>query len=92
MFVSTLTLLVGGHVLAGTQAFNVFSNHSAACAVWWSVAAAFLLFILALPKHFKDFAILAYIDFGSIIVAVGVIIIAAGVVANKADGLASVQW
>ena len=93
MFVLTLTLLVGGHVLAGTQAFDKLVNRPEACALWWSFMAGFLLFLLALPKRFKDFTILGYIDFASILVAVGVIIIAAGVIATKAPGgLEAVQW
>ena len=93
MFVSTLTLLVGGHVLACAQAFNKLIDHPEACALWWSFIAGLLLFILALPARFKDFAILGYIDLASILVSLGVIIVAAGVIDHKAPGgLEAVQW
>ena len=41
-----------------------------------------LLFLVALPPTFAEFAILGYIDFVSIIIAIGITIIATGIKAG----------
>lgn len=52
-----------------------------------------LLLVLAIPPSFTEFAILGYIDFVSIIVAIGLTIIATGIEASHAPGgLAAVDW
>jgi len=52
-----------------------------------------VLFFLALPPSFAEFAILGYIDFASILLAIGITIIATGVSATDAPGgMAAVDW
>lgn len=93
MFVTMLILLIGSHVLTGTIAFIKITNETELCAIVWGVVAAVLLFLLALPPTFADFAILGYIDFASILLAIGITIIATGVQASNAPGgLSAVPW
>ena len=93
MFVLLLVLLVGGHTLTGTIAFIRIVNKASLCALIWGVLSAILLFVLALPPSFAEFAILGYIDFASIIIAIGITIIATGVTAGQSDGgLSSIEW
>jgi len=62
-------------------------------AVVWTGISAIILFIVALPPSFAEFAILGYIDFASIIIAIGVTIIATGIEAAKSEGgLSGVDW
>ena len=93
MFALFLILLVGSHALTGTIAFiNIIDNYQI-CALAWSVVALVLLLLLALPPSFAEFAILGYIDFVSIIVAILVTIIATGIQAHNAPGgLSAVPW
>ncbi|KAF2278677.1 uncharacterized protein EI97DRAFT_440210 [Westerdykella ornata] len=88
-----LLLLVGSHTLTGTIAFiNIVDNYTI-CAIVWGIISAVLLFILAIPPTFAEFAILGYIDFGSIIAAILVTIVATGVQASNAPGgLGAVTW
>ena len=59
----------------------------------YGVVSAILLFCLALPPTFSEFAILGYIDFISILSAIGVTIIATGIEAHSAPGgLSGVDW
>lgn len=83
-----ITLLVGSHTLTGTIAFIRIVDDTALCALVWGVVSAVILFLLALPPSFAEFAILGYIDFGSIIAALGITIIATGVACNPA----TVEW
>ena len=93
MFVLLLVLLVGGHTLTGTIAFIKIVDKNSLCALLWGGISAILLFILALPPSFAEFAILGYIDFASILIAIGITIIATGVTASKAaGGLSAVEW
>lgn len=93
MFALFLILLVGSHALTGTIAFiNIIDNYDI-CALAWSVVSLIILLLLALPPSFAEFAILGYIDFVSIIVAILVTIIATGIQAHNAPGgLAAVPW
>ncbi|KAF2020274.1 hypothetical protein BU24DRAFT_136230 [Aaosphaeria arxii CBS 175.79] len=93
MFALFLILLVGSHALTGTIAFiNIVDNYKI-CALVWGVVSGIILFILALPPTFHEFAILGYIDFVSIIAAILITIIATGVQASNAPGgLAAVPW
>ncbi|KAF2653988.1 hypothetical protein K491DRAFT_601747 [Lophiostoma macrostomum CBS 122681] len=93
MFAIFLVLLVGSHTLTGTIAFiNIIDNYGI-CALVWSVISAILLFVLALPPTFAEFAILGYIDFVSIITAILITIIATGIQASNAPGgLSAVPW
>lgn len=93
MFILLLVLLVGGHTLTGTIAWIRIVNDNTVCALVWGVISAIILFVLALPPSFAEFAILGYIDFASIIIAIGICIIATGVEAGKqAGGLSAVDW
>ncbi|GAM90078.1 hypothetical protein ANO11243_081180 [Dothideomycetidae sp. 11243] len=93
MFVLLLVLLVGSHTLTGTIAWVRIVGQPGVCALVFSIVSAILLFLLALPPTFAEFAILGYIDFVSIIVAILITIIATGVEANnKPGGLSAVNW
>ena len=78
MFALQLTLLVGSHCLTGTIAFLNLSNN-AICSLVFGVISAIILFIVAVPPSFSEVAILGYIDFASIVVAIGIVIIGTGV-------------
>ena len=93
MFILLLVLLVGSHTLTGTIAWINIVGHPSTCALVWGVISAILLFCLAIPPTFAEFAILGYIDFVSIIVAIIITIIATGVEASNAPGgLSGVNW
>ena len=93
MFALFLILLVGSHALTGTIAFIRIVNEHNMCALVWGIISAIILFALAVPPSFSEFAILGYIDFVSIVIAIGITIIATGVVAGEsAGGLAAVPW
>ncbi|KAL1869999.1 hypothetical protein VTK73DRAFT_2842 [Phialemonium thermophilum] len=92
MFVLQLVLLVGSHCLTGTIAFVTITN-SGTCTLVFGVVSAIILFLLALPPSFAEVAILGYIDFASIVLAIGITIIATGVDAtNSPGGLGAVNW
>ncbi|SJX60072.1 probable neutral amino acid permease [Sporisorium reilianum f. sp. reilianum] len=78
MFAIQLTLLVGSHSLTGTIAFLNLSNN-AICSLVFGVISAIILFIVAVPPSFSEVAILGYIDFASIVIAIGVVIIGTGI-------------
>ena len=93
MFVLLLILLVGGHTLTGTIAFIRIVDKPTLCALIWGGVSAIILYVLALPPSFAEFAILGYIDFASILIAIGITIVATGVSAGKEPGgLSSVDW
>ena len=93
MFVLFLVLITGSHVLTGTIAWIRIVDEPGLCALIWGVISAILLYCLALPPTFHEFAILGYIDFVSIILAIGITMIATGVEASNAPGgLAAVPW
>ncbi|KAG5965478.1 hypothetical protein E4U57_004061 [Claviceps arundinis] len=92
MFVLQLTFLVGSHCLTGTIAFlNITDN--GACSVVFGVVSAIILLLIAIPPSFAEVAILGYIDFVSILLAIGITIIGTGVVAGQAPGgMSAVNW
>ena len=93
MFVLFLVLLTGSHVLTGTIAWTRIVDKPGVCALVWGVVSAILLYFLALPPTFHEFAILGYVDFCSIIAAIFVTMVATGVEASKAPGgLSAVPW
>ncbi|KAI5237591.1 N amino acid transport system protein [Aureobasidium subglaciale] len=93
MFTLHLILLSASHTLTGTIAWIRIVDNPTICALVWSVISAILLFLLAIPPTFAEFAILGYIDFASIIGAIGITIIATGIEAHDAPGgLAAVPW
>lgn len=93
MFVIFLVLLVGSHALTGTIAFINIVDKEGMCALIWGVISAIILLLLSLPPSFAEFAILGYIDFASIMIAIFITIIATGVRAHDAPGgLEAVNW
>ena len=93
MFVLFLVLITGSHVLTGTIAWIRIVDKPGLCALIWGVISAILLYCLALPPTFHEFAILGYVDFVSIIVAIFVTMVATGVEASNAPGgLSAVPW
>ncbi|KAI0425498.1 transmembrane amino acid transporter protein-domain-containing protein [Xylaria sp. FL1042] len=89
MFVLQLVFLVGSHTLTGSIAFLNLSDNGA-CSIIFGVVSAIILLLLALPPSFAEVAILGYIDFASIILAIGITIIATGVQRSEI-GMAS-DW
>lgn len=77
-FVSLLIFVVGSHCLTGAIAFKDIAQ-SNICSTAFSAISAAILLLLAIPPSFSDVAILGYIDFASIILAIGITMIATGV-------------
>jgi hypothetical protein len=78
MFSLQLIFLVGSHCLTGTIAFlNITDNGT--CSVVFGVVSAIILLLLAIPPSFAEVAILGYIDFVSVVLAIFITIIATGV-------------
>lgn len=87
-----LVMSVGSHALTGSIALGTLNNNQV-CSIVWSAVSAVILFILAIPPSFTEVAVLGYIDFASIIIAIGITIIATGVKAqHSSGGLSSVEW
>lgn len=92
MLILQLLFLVGSHCLTGTIAFQNITG-SGVCSIIFAVVSAIILMIIAIPPSFTEVAILGYIDFASIILAIGITIIATGVESTKAPGgLSAVNW
>ncbi|KAL4911440.1 hypothetical protein BDW74DRAFT_164923 [Aspergillus multicolor] len=92
MFCLQLILIVGSHCLTGTIAL-VKITESDVCSVVFGVVSAIILLLLAIPPTFADAAILGYIDFASIIIAIGITVIGTGHdAATSPGGLAGVNW
>lgn len=92
MFALQLILLVGSHCLTGTIALLNISDN-AICSLAFGAISAVVLFVLALPPSFTELAILGYIDFVSIVLAIGITMIATGIKASHSDGgLSAVDW
>ncbi|KAJ5132730.1 N amino acid transport system protein [Penicillium atrosanguineum] len=92
VFVIQLLFVIGSHCLTGTIALADITK-SGVCSLVFGVVTAIVLFLLALPSSFADITILGYIDFASIILAIGITIIATGIQGtNSPGGLSSVAW
>ncbi|KAH6898042.1 transmembrane amino acid transporter protein-domain-containing protein [Thelonectria olida] len=78
IFISQLILVTGSHCLTGTIALTNITQ-SSVCTIVFGVISAFILFLLAIPPSFTEIAILGYIDFASIILAIGITMIATGI-------------
>lgn len=92
MLALQLIFLTGSHCLTGTIAFMSITE-SKICSVVFGVVSAIILLLLAVPPSFTEVAILGYIDFASIIIAIGITIIGTGVDAtNSPGGLSGVNW
>jgi hypothetical protein len=77
-FVSLLIFVVGSHCLTGAIAFKDIVQTNI-CSTAFSAISAAILLLLAIPPSFADIAILGYIDFASIVLAIGITMIATGV-------------
>ncbi|TWU71012.1 hypothetical protein ED733_002463 [Metarhizium rileyi] len=87
-----LVMVVGSHALTGSIALADL-NDGRTCSIVFSAVSAVILLILAIPPSFTEVAILGYIDFASILAAVGITIIATGIQARDSPGgLAGVGW
>jgi hypothetical protein len=91
MFVLQLTFLVGSHCLTGTIAFLNLTDNGA-CSLVFGVVSAIILLLLAIPPSFAEVAILGYIDFASIVLAIGITIIATGIQRPETTGLVAATW
>ncbi len=92
MFTLQLVFLVGSHCLTGTIALQTITEH-ATCSVVFGVVSAIILLILAIPPSFAELAILGYIDFVSVCLAIGITIIATGIqTSNAPGGMSSSNW
>jgi uncharacterized membrane protein YidH (DUF202 family) len=92
MFVLQLIFVTGSHCLTGAIAFRHITE-SGICSVIFGVVSAIILLLLAIPSSFADMAILGYIDFVSIVAAIGITIVATGIKATNAPGgLSAVDW
>lgn len=77
-FVTLLVFVIGSHCLTGAIAFQTITE-SNVCALVFSISSAAILLFLAVPPFFAEIAILGYIDFASIIIAIGATMIATGI-------------
>ncbi|OQE20431.1 hypothetical protein PENSTE_c013G03402 [Penicillium steckii] len=87
-FVTLLVFVIGSHCLTGAIAFQTITQ-SNVCALVFSVSSAAILLLLAVPPFFAEIAILGYIDFASIIIAIGVTMIATGIQNSGGASLSS---
>ncbi|KAK1755574.1 transmembrane amino acid transporter protein-domain-containing protein [Echria macrotheca] len=94
MLMMMLVLIVSSHVLTGKIMWaTITDNGKGTCSIVFGVVSAILLFLLAIPPSFAEVAILGYIDFVSIVLAIGITMIATGVQASQQEGgLAAVNW
>lgn len=87
-----LIFLTASHCLTGTIAFLDITK-SDVCSIVFAVVSAIILLLLAIPPSFTEVAILGYVDFASIVIAIGITIIGTGVRSTDAPGgLAAVEW
>lgn len=92
MLALQLIFLTGSHCLTGTIAFQTITQ-SGLCSVVFGVVSAIILLAVAIPPSFTEVAILGYIDFISIVLAIGITIIGTGIDAtNQPGGLGAVPW
>jgi len=87
-----LIFVSGSHCLTGTIAFKDLTNDGA-CGLVFGIVSAIILFGVSVPPSFTEMAILGYIDFVSIISAIGITIIATGIQArDSTGGMSSIDW
>lgn len=94
MFVMQLVFVVSSHVLTGKIMWSVLTdNGNGTCSIVFGIVSAILLFLVAIPPSFAELAILGYIDFASILAAIGITIVATGIKGSELPGgLSSVNW
>lgn len=92
MCVLQLLFLVGSHCLTGTTAILTIADRHV-CAVYMGLASAAILLLISVPPSFAEIAVLGYVDFASIVLTIGITIIATGVDYNAAEmAAASTSW
>ncbi|KAF4501934.1 N amino acid transport system [Fusarium agapanthi] len=92
VFLGLLILATGSHCLTGTIALVKITG-SSVCTLAFGVISAVILVVLAIPPSFTEIAILGYIDFISIILAIGITMIATGIQRSGAPGgFSSSTW
>ncbi|KAJ5556669.1 N amino acid transport system protein [Penicillium frequentans] len=92
MFLLQLVFVIGSHCLTGTIALTQITG-SDICSLIFGIVSAIILLHLAIPSSFADVTILGYVDFASIIIAIGITIITTGIQATDSPGgLAAVEW
>lgn len=92
IFFLELIFVSGSHCLTGTIAFKDLTNNGA-CSLVFGIVSAIILFLVSVPPSFAEMTILGYIDFISIIAAIGITIIATGVQASESvGGMSSINW
>ena len=92
MFLLQLIFVTGSHCLTGTIALQTITE-SNICSLVFGIVSAIILFIFAIPSSFADVEILGYIDFASILIAIGITIVSTGIQAtNSPGGLGSIAW
>ena len=84
MLLGLQILSVGSHCITGTIAFVTMTD-SDVCSLVFGVVSAILLLILAIPPSFAEIAILGYIDFASILSAIGITIISTGIISRDTE-------
>ncbi|RMJ19166.1 hypothetical protein CDV36_001166 [Fusarium kuroshium] len=83
-FVSLLLLVIGSHCLTGTIALSTITE-SNVCSLVFGVVSAIILLILAIPPSFAEIAILGYVDFASILLAIGITLVATGLKRSEVE-------
>lgn len=91
MLILQLLFLVGSHCLTGTIAL-VTITESDVCSIVFAVVSMVILILLAIPPSFAEIAVFGYIDFISIITAIGITIIGTGVQGTQSPGLSHIEW
>ncbi|KDE78369.1 hypothetical protein AO1008_04610 [Aspergillus oryzae 100-8] len=91
MLILQLVFLTGSNCLTGTIAWRHITDSNNVCSVVFSVVSAIILLLLSIPSSFADMAWLGYIDFVSIVAAIGITIISTGIQGTQ-SGLSKVDW
>lgn len=91
MLILQLVFLVGSHCLTGTTALLTIIDKDI-CRVWMGLASAAILLIVSIPPSFAEIAILGYIDFASILITIGLTIIATGIQNSEAAPGMAATW
>ncbi|KAH6950419.1 transmembrane amino acid transporter protein-domain-containing protein [Ilyonectria sp. MPI-CAGE-AT-0026] len=92
VFLGLLILATGSHCLTGIIAVVKITGGNV-CTLMFGVISAVILLVLAIPPSFTEIATLGYVDFVSIILAIGITIIATGIQRSDAPGgFSSSTW
>ncbi|KAK2685143.1 hypothetical protein QWA68_015772 [Fusarium oxysporum] len=92
VFLGLLILATGSHCLTGTIALVKITGGNV-CTLMFGVISAVILLVLAIPPSFTEIAILGYVDFVFIILAIGITIIATDIQRSDAPGgFSSSTW